>query len=94
MYEEVLPVQEKLFAEGGAAFDLGVTYAALGRTDDAIRLLETAFERHEISLIFLGKKTDEQNDFNGISREAAYQELVEKVKERVTQNAVAQSDSR
>jgi tetratricopeptide (TPR) repeat protein len=90
MHEEVLPLQEKLFAEGKeAAYDLAVTYAALGRADDAIRLLETAFERHEISLIFLSGNTDEHNDFKAIAHEAGYQELVEKVKERVHRDLTA-----
>ncbi|HTR25980.1 MAG TPA: tetratricopeptide repeat protein [Terriglobales bacterium] len=95
MREEVLPVQEKLFAKGNcAAFDLAVTYAALGRTDDAIRLLRTAFERHEISLIFLSGNTDEQNDFRGIAHEAGYLELLDKVKERVNRNVAAPEESR
>jgi len=88
MHEEVLPVQEKLFVDGnGAACDLAVTYAALGRNDDAMRLLQAAFEKHEISLIFLGENTDEQNEFSAMANEQAYRELVQKVKERVNRNA-------
>ncbi|MGA7967427.1 MAG: hypothetical protein WB983_02265 [Terriglobales bacterium] len=40
LFEEILPIQEKLFGDGnGFAYDLAVTYAAVGRNDDAIRLL-------------------------------------------------------
>ena len=87
MNEEILPIQEKLFSDGnGFAYDLAVTYAAVGRNDDAIRLLQTAFDKREIQVIFLS----EHSDFNGIYREPAYRELVEKVKERIPQSAIAE----
>ena len=82
LHEAVLPVQEKLVAEGsGSAYELAVTCAALGRNEDALRYLQTAFDKHEIKMLFL----DEHGDFPNLRDDPAYQQMVTNVKERVPQ---------
>ncbi len=52
MWERELPVQKDLFRRGlGSAYDLALTYAALGRTQEALSYLKIAFERREASML-------------------------------------------
>ena len=47
-YESELPIQRDLVDRGaGSAYQLGETYAALGRREDALAALQTSFELHE-----------------------------------------------
>jgi tetratricopeptide (TPR) repeat protein len=91
MREEMLLVQEKLFAGGnGSAYDLAMTYALLGKNEDAIRLLQTAFDKHEIEDLFVS----ENAAFDGLHNDPAFRDLIEKVRERVPQSATAKAGSR
>jgi tetratricopeptide (TPR) repeat protein len=52
MWERELPVQMDLFRRGlGSAYDLAQTYAALGRTQEALSYLKIAFERREANML-------------------------------------------
>ncbi len=52
MWKHELPVQKDLFQRGlGSAYDLAETYAALGRTQDAISYLKIALERREANML-------------------------------------------
>ena len=80
MREEMLPVQEKLLAQGnGSAYDLAVTNAALGKNDDAVRCLQAAFDRHDLEVMFLR----EHAEFSALGDDPAYQELAAKIAERL-----------
>jgi Tfp pilus assembly protein PilF len=84
MREQMLPVQEKLVAEGdGSAYELASTYAMLGNNTDAMRLLQLAFDKHEVQMLFL----NEHDEFNVLHADPAYREILAKVRERVPQNA-------
>jgi len=80
MRQEMLPVQEKFVAQGdGSPFDLALTYAALGRNDDALRCLEAALDKRELRLLFL----DENLEFNALHDDPAYREILAKVQARL-----------
>jgi len=84
MREKMLPVQEKLVAEGdGSAYELASTYAMVGNSTDAMRLLQLAFDKHEVQMLFL----NEHDEFNSLHADSAYREILAKVRERVPQNA-------
>jgi Tfp pilus assembly protein PilF len=51
LYEQRLAAERELFDQGnGSAFDLSVTYAALGQTGEAMKYLEIAYQRHDLAL--------------------------------------------
>jgi tetratricopeptide (TPR) repeat protein len=84
MYQAMLPVREKLFAAGtGSAYDLAVTCAALGKNEEAMRYLQSAFEKREVLVMFL---SDPANFIN-LHDDPAYQQLVAKVEQRLTRTA-------
>jgi Tfp pilus assembly protein PilF len=85
MREQMLPVQEKLVAEGdGSAYELASTYATLGNNPEALRLLQLAFDKHEVQMLFV----NEHEEFNALHADPAYREILAKVRERVPQNAL------
>jgi tetratricopeptide (TPR) repeat protein len=52
MWKRELPVQKDLFQRGlASAYNLAETYAALGRTQEALSYLKIAFERREASML-------------------------------------------
>jgi hypothetical protein len=78
-------VQEKLVAEGdGSAYELASTYATLGNNPEALRLLQLAFDKHEVQMLFV----NEHEEFNALHADPAYREILAKVRERVPQNAL------
>jgi Tfp pilus assembly protein PilF len=84
MREMMLPVQEKLVAEGdGSAYELASTYAMLGNNTDALRLLQLAFDKREVQMLFV----NEHDEFDVLHADPAYREILAKVRERVPQNA-------
>lgn len=87
MQEEMLPVQEKLFAEGhGSAFDVALTCAALGKNDEALRFLQTAFDKRETEVLLLEGRTN----FSALQANPGYRELVAKIQSRVPQSAIGE----
>ena len=80
LHEAVLPVQEKLLAQGrGSAYELAATCAALGKNEDALRHLQTALDKREQNLILLSRDAT----FNGLHDLPEYQEIVAKVQEHL-----------
>jgi hypothetical protein len=52
MLTEILKVQKDLFAQGKlAAYDMALTYAALDEKQDALKYLQTAYEKHEGAVV-------------------------------------------
>lgn len=52
LYEAQLPLQKDLADRGiGSAYDVAVTYAALGNKTQALAYLQTAFDRHEGNIL-------------------------------------------
>jgi Tfp pilus assembly protein PilF len=84
MYEEMLPVREKLYADGsGSAYDVAVACAALGKNEEAIHYLKAAFEKREVLVMFLSDPAK----FPTLNDDPAYQQLVAKVEQRLAQTA-------
>jgi Tfp pilus assembly protein PilF len=84
MREQMLPVQEKLVADGeGSAYELASTYAMLGKNADALRLLQLAFDKHEVLMLFV----NEHDEFNSLHADPEYREILAKVRERVPQDS-------
>ncbi len=82
MWGNLLPVQEKYFARGlGSAHALAETCAALGKKQEAIAYLQTAFERREAGMLRL--KLDES--LRSLRDDPAFQELATRVSERLAQ---------
>jgi tetratricopeptide (TPR) repeat protein len=78
-YENELPIQRDLVDRGaGSAYQLGETYAALGRREDALAALQTSFERHEADML-VGAPIPELRDA------AAYRKFRAEVNERLAQ---------
>lgn len=52
LLENTLQVQKKFFADGALpAFTVAVTYALLGDKVEALRYLQTSYERHETAFL-------------------------------------------
>jgi len=84
MYQEILPVREKLYADGsGSAYDVAVTCAALGKNEEAVRYLKAAFDKRDVLVMFLSDPAK----FPTLNDEPAYQQLVAKVEQRLNQTA-------
>jgi len=84
MYEQMLPVQEKLFADGQIpAYDLAVTCAALGKNEDTLRYLQTAFDKRNLAIMFL----NEEANFNVLHNEPAYKEIEARIRERLPKSS-------
>ena len=82
MWGNLLPVQEKYFARGlGSAHALAETCAALGKKQEAIAYLQTAFERREAGMLRL--KLDES--LRSLRDDPAFQELATRVSDRLAQ---------
>jgi tetratricopeptide (TPR) repeat protein len=54
LFEEQLAMAKNSFERGhGSAFDVAADYAALGKNDEAMKYLEIAYQRHDLSLTTL-----------------------------------------
>jgi Tfp pilus assembly protein PilF len=84
MREAMLPLQKENVDRGtGPAYDLAATYASLGRKEEALRYLQTSFDRRETGMLYLSRNPG----FNGLHDDLAYQKIVEQVGARLSQSA-------
>lgn len=73
MLESILAEQKKAYAEGHlSAYALAETYSFLGKKQEALRYLQSAYERHEAELVSI------RNDpaFVGLHGESTFRNLV------------------
>jgi tetratricopeptide (TPR) repeat protein len=76
LFEQQLAAGQELFEHNrGSAFDLASLYAALGRNDEAMKYLEVAYQRHDLSLVTVGTN----NNFQTMHRDPAFRKLVAEV---------------
>jgi tetratricopeptide (TPR) repeat protein len=81
MQEGMLRVQKQFFDEGsGSAYDLAVTNALLGKKEEALRYLQTAYEKRETRV--LGMSRDSSLDV--LHDDSEYQQIAARVEERFT----------
>jgi tetratricopeptide (TPR) repeat protein len=63
LYESELPLQKaKVDGGSGSAYDLALTYAALGKKPEALQYLQIAFDRHEAFMLVSDPIPELQND--------------------------------
>jgi tetratricopeptide (TPR) repeat protein len=76
MLTEILKVQKDLYAQGKeTAYDLAMTSAALGERKDALKYLQTAYEKHEAAVVAMRVETA----FKVLYEEKEFRELLQKV---------------
>jgi hypothetical protein len=76
LFEERLAAARDSFDHGnGSAFELAAAYAALGQKNDALKYLETAWERHDLQLTSLTSSST----FQPLHQDQQFRELVAKV---------------
>jgi tetratricopeptide (TPR) repeat protein len=81
MRESMIPVQKEIVDRDlGSAYDLAATYALLGKKEEALRYLQTAYERRETGLLYLSRNPD----FNPLHDNLVYKEITERVGERLS----------
>ena len=81
MRESMIPVQKEMVDRDlGSAYDLAATWALLGQKEDALRYLQTAYERRETGLLYLSRNPD----FNALHDDLVYKEITERVGERLS----------
>ena len=81
MRESMIPVQKEMVDRDlGSAYDLAATCALLGQKEDALRYLQTAYERRETGLLYLSRNPD----FNALHDDLVYKEITERVGERLS----------
>jgi len=80
MWESELPVEKDLVDRGsGSAYDLAVTYAALGKKPEALACLQLAFDRREASML-IGEPA-----ITTLEDDPQYRQLRTQVAERLAQ---------
>jgi Tfp pilus assembly protein PilF len=73
----MLQEQEKLYREGRVGpMALARTNALLGKRQETLRYLNTAFERHDPSLLFI----ENSAEFNGLHDDPSYRDLIARLK--------------
>lgn len=81
MRASMLPVQKEMFDRGlVSAYDLAATCALMGRKEDALHYLQSAYEKREVGLLYLSH----DSDFNTLHDELAYQKINERVADRTS----------
>jgi tetratricopeptide (TPR) repeat protein len=83
MRESKIPVLKQMVDRDlGSAYDLAATYALLGKKEDALRYLQTAYEKRETGLLYLSRNPD----FTILHDDLVYKEITERVAERLSKN--------
>jgi Tfp pilus assembly protein PilF len=59
----------------GSAFDVASAHAALGENDEALKYLDIAYQRHDLSLVRLGLEVE----FRPLHQDPTFRELVSKI---------------
>ena len=81
MREAMLPLQRAAFARGvGSAYDLAATYAVLGKREEALLYLQTAYERRDLGFLSIGRNPD----FNSLLGDPQYDEITSRVENKLT----------
>jgi tetratricopeptide (TPR) repeat protein len=81
MRESMIPVQKEMVDRDlGSAYDLAANCALLGKKEEALRYLQTAYERRETGLLYLSRNPD----FNALHDDLVYKEITERVGERLS----------
>ena len=81
MRKNMLPVQKQMVDRGlGSPYELTGTYASLGKKEEPLRYLQTAYEKREVGLLFLNHDAN----FNVLHDGLAYQEITERVAEKLS----------
>jgi hypothetical protein len=76
LFQERLAAAQELFGHGsGSAFELAQAYAALGRSKEAMKYLEIAYQRHDLLLTSLTAT----KEFQSMHREPEFRDLVTKI---------------
>jgi tetratricopeptide (TPR) repeat protein len=81
MWNDMLPLQKQGFGRGlTSAYDLAGTYALLGNKEEALKYLQTAYERRETGLLYM----NHDPDFNLLHDDLVYKEITERVGQRLS----------
>ncbi len=84
MRESMIPVQKEMVNRDlGSAYDLAATCALLGKKEEALQYLQLAYEKRETGLLYLSRNPD----FNALHDDLVYQEITERVGERLSRSA-------
>jgi tetratricopeptide (TPR) repeat protein len=76
MRESMVPVQKEMLNRSlGSAYQVATTSALLGRKEDALHYLQTAYEKRETGLLYLNRDPD----FNTLHDDLVYKEIIERV---------------
>jgi Tfp pilus assembly protein PilF len=76
MFESILLAQKRLYDQGlVTAFDLAHTYARVGNREETMRLLNAAFDQHDVSLFFLATTPE----FEALHSDPAYRSLADRI---------------
>jgi hypothetical protein len=77
----MIPVQKEMVDRDlSSAYDLATTCALLGKKEDALRYLQTAYEKRETGLLYLNRNPD----FTRLHNDLVYKEITERVGERLS----------
>jgi Tfp pilus assembly protein PilF len=81
MRESMIPVQKEMVGRDlGSAYDLAANCALVGKKEEALRYLQTAYEKRETGLLYLSRNSD----FNDLHDDLIYKEITERVAERLS----------
>ncbi len=81
MRATMLPVQKEMFDRGlVSAYDLAATCTLMGRKEEALHYLQSAYERREVGLLYLNRDPD----FNALHDDLVYKEINERVADRTS----------
>jgi tetratricopeptide (TPR) repeat protein len=76
MWEGMLPVRKEMVDRDlGSAYELAAAYVALGKKEEALRYLQTAYEKREVGLLYLSRNPN----FNALHDDLVYKEIAERV---------------
>jgi tetratricopeptide (TPR) repeat protein len=76
MRENTIPVRKDMVERDlGSAYELTAICASLGKKEEALRYLQTAYEKRETGLLYLCRDPD----FNALQDDLVYKEITERV---------------
>lgn len=81
MRESMIPVQKEIVGrDQGSAYELAANCALAGKKEEALRYLQTAYEKRETGLLYLSRNPD----FNLLHDDLVYKEITERVGEKLS----------
>ena len=79
MRENTIPLRKDMIdRDSGSAYELAAICASLGKKEEAMRYLQTAYEKRETGVLYLYRDPD----FNALHDDLVYKEITEQVFER------------